>query len=624
MLLVLQFILVLTLPLSSSPSSFTLAFLLPNHIARPTSKFQNCKKTNSHNENTSQRPYLSPPSKMTSQSSASSNSSNNKFQFSIDRGGTFTDVHCILPSGSSIVSKLLSEDPDNYPDAPTEGIRRILSQHDTSTSYPKGQKVATHNIASIRMGTTVATNALLERRGEKTGLIITKGFRNLLEIGNQSRQDIFDLTCKKPGLLYDHVEEIDERVMLAEFVENDNVNANAEDSKGNTCLSIHAKNAPQSTGTTNEKILILTKPQKKQIHKILTKFQSKNIKSIAIVLAHSYTFTQHEEQIAEIAKSFNYFTNISQSHEIMAMVKMVSRGHTACAAAYLTPVIMRYLSSFKVGFDDDLMKNVRLSFMKSDGGLTPVDEFGGHQAILSGPAGGVIGYAKTSFRKHGKLITDDDEEEESNADDEKIMPVIGFDMGGTSTDVSRYDGSLELVFETTTAGVSIQAPQLDINTVAAGGGSRLFYRSGMFYVGPESAGAHPGPVCYRKNGYLAVTDANLVLGRILPNYFPTIFGPNEDQPLDLEGARNAFNALKQQEETLKDYSIEEIAYGFLKVANEAMCRPIRNLTQMKGYDITTHKLACFGGAGPQHACAIAKALGMKKVFVHRYGGILSA
>ena len=203
------------------------------------------------------------------------------------------------------------------------------------------------------------------------------------------------------------------------------------------------------------------------------------------------------------------------------------------------------------------------------------------------------------------------------------MPVIGFDMGGTSTDVSRYDGSLELVFETTTAGVSIQAPQLDINTVAAGGGSRLFLRNGMFFVGPESAGAHPGPVCYRKSGYLAVTDANLVLGRVLPQYFPPIFGPNEDQPLDLEGAQKAFAELRDTEEGQK-YTVEEIAYGFLQVANEAMCRPIRNLTQMKGFDITTHKLACFGGAGPQHACAMAKALGMSKVFVHRYGGVLSA
>jgi len=253
--------------------------------------------------------------------------------------------------------------------------------------------------------------------------------------------------------------------------------------------------------------------------------------------------------------------------------------------------------------------------MKSDGGLTPVDDFGGHQAILSGPAGGVVGYAKTSYRAKSKDNDDDP--------DREPQPVIGFDMGGTSTDVSRYDGHLDHVFETTTAGVSIQAPQLDIQTVAAGGGSRLFLRGGLFVVGPESAGAHPGPVCYRKGGYLTVTDANLVLGRVLPEHFPSIFGVNEDEPLDLGGARDAFLELCGREEA-RGRTVEELAYGFLRVANEAMCRPIRNLTQMRGYDIASHKMAVFGGAGPQHACAMAGALGMSTVFVHRYGGILSA
>ena len=579
---------------------------------------------------------------------------NSKFQFSIDRGGTFTDIHCILPSGREIVQKLLSEDPDNYPDAPTEGIRRILQEYDNNPnhSYERKQKVYTGNIQSIRMGTTVATNALLERKGERTGLIITKGFKDLLEIGNQSRENIFDLSCYKPSLLYDHVEEVDERVMLGEFVEksanvdesNINNQSSAEQEQPirdeNKCLSAGATSSPTDTGITNEQIIILRPPQHTQIQTILDQFKVKNIKSLAIVLTHSYTFDKHEHYIASIAKDMDWFTNISMSSQIMPMIKMVSRGHTACAAAYLTPKISTYLDSFKAGFDDALESNVRLSFMKSDGGLTPVDDFGGHQAILSGPAGGVIGYAKTAYRKGGTLLKDmsdnrkDDKHQDGDGmmkanenndekEDARMMPVIGFDMGGTSTDVSRYDGSLELVFETITAGVAIQAPQLDINTVAAGGGSRLFLRSGLFYVGPESAGAHPGPVCYRKNGHLAVTDANLVLGRVLPEYFPSIFGPNEDEPLDLEGARRAFDALRSEEE-YKEYSVEEIAYGFLKVANEAMCRPIRNLTQMKGYDITTHKLACFGGAGPQHACAMAKALGMSSVFVHRYGGVLSA
>jgi len=322
------------------------------------------------------------------------------------------------------------------------------------------------------------------------------------------------------------------------------------------------------------------------------------------------------------------------------MVKLVPRGHTACAAAYLTPKITEYLAGFTKGFDDGLMTNVRLDFMKSDGGLTPVNDFGGHQAILSGPAGGVVGYAKTSYRP----VLD----EEGNALN-KPMPIIGFDMGGTSTDVSRYDGTFEHVFETTTAGVSIQAPQLDIHTVAAGGGSRLFLQNGLFVVGPESSKAHPGPVCYRKNGYLSVTDANVVLGRVIPEHFPNIFGPNEDESLDLEGARAAFRSLSEDNEDVKG-TIEEIAFGFIQVANEAMCRPIRNLTQMvsvscfrfvavhqycvslrpshasrqRGFDITKHALACFGGAGPQHACAMARSLGITKVFVHRYGGILSA
>ena len=289
---------------------------------------------------------------------------------------------------------------------------------------------------------------------------------------------------------------------------------------------------------------------------------------------------------------------------IVVSLPYIYSAHTACAAAYLTPMITTYLSSFLKGFDDGLVTGrVPLTFIKSDGGLSPYNQFGGHEAILSGPAGGVVGYAKTT----------------------PSLPVIGFDMGGTSTDVSRYDGQYELVLETTTAGVSIQAPQLDIHTVAAGGGSRLFWQHGMLVVGPESAGAHPGPVCYRKNGHLAITDANLVLGRILPQEFPSIFGPNENEPLDVEGSRKAFAQLMQDHKDMdKSKTLEELAYGYLQVANEAMCRPIRNLTQMKGFDITTHTLACFGGAGPQHACAMAKALGMSRVFVHRYGGILSA
>mmetsp|Transcript_27108 Transcript_27108/g.59295 ORF Transcript_27108/g.59295 Transcript_27108/m.59295 type:complete len:1400 (+) Transcript_27108:291-4490(+) len=558
----------------------------------------------------------------TSENGGGNSSGDGKFHFSIDRGGTFTDVHCILPTGSQIVSKLLSEDPSNYADAPTEGIRRILDEHDPSRSYPRGEVVRTAVIGSIRMGTTVATNALLERKGERMGLLISAGFRDLLKIGNQSRQDIFDLTCEAPGLLYEKVAEIDERVMLAAFCDegkSEDEIATMEEMKegkdaGDDGAYPPASIGPRFAGVTGEKVVVLRKPNLDAVKKQLEEFVSAGIKSVAIVLAHAYTYDEHEKMVGSVAREMGTFTEVALSSEVMPMVKMVPRGHTACAAAYLTPKITTYLNSFRQGFDEGLA-SIRLDFMKSDGGLTPVDDFGGHQAIMSGPAGGVIGYAKTAFRPSP---TGDDD-----APAAPPAPVIGFDMGGTSTDVSRYDGSLEHVFETTTAGVAIQAPQLDIHTVAAGGGSRLFLRTGMFVVGPESAGAHPGPVCYRKNGYLAVTDANLVLGRVLPEYFPSIFGPNEDQPLDVEGARSAFAELTKKEEAA-GRSAEELAFGFLKVANEAMCRPIRNLTQMRGFDITTHTLAVFGGAGPQHACAMAKALGMSKVFVHRYGGVLSA
>jgi 5-oxoprolinase (ATP-hydrolysing) len=521
-----------------------------------------------------------------------------KFHFSIDRGGTFTDVYCILPTGESIVRKLLSEDPQHYDDAPTEGIRRILHEYDPSHDYNSPTSVssssslskfvvATHNIASIRMGTTVATNALLERDGARMALLITRGFGDLLEIGNQSRPNIFDLTCAKPSLLYETVVEIEERILLKQF-------AGSE-----------YNHLPSHVGITGEQILVLKEPNLQQIRSDLERLRDSGITSLAICLMHAYVYPEHEKIIGDLAMSMNCFTQISLSSRTMPMVKIVSRAHTTCAAAYLTPKITQYIDNFVRGFDENLTKHASLVFMKSDGGLAPVHDFSGHQAILSGPAAGVVGYAKTTPTQND-------------------APVIGFDMGGTSTDVSRYDGHhFEHVLETVTAGVAIQAPQLDIHTVAAGGGSRLFLKNGLFVVGPESARAHPGPVCYRKNGFLAVTDANVVLGRIVPDHFPKIFGPQEDQPLDLEGSRAAFAKLLDCPEAAGK-TIEELAYGFIQVANEAMCRPIRNLTQMKGYDITTHTLACFGGAGPQHACGIAKNLGMKRIYIHRYGGILSA
>ncbi|ETW09164.1 hypothetical protein H310_01596 [Aphanomyces invadans] len=509
---------------------------------------------------------------------------------SIDRGGTFTDVYAEMGTSDSDVQvkviKLLSEDPANYPDAPREGIRRILEEF-TGIPHPRNQPVDTSRLEYIRMGTTVATNALLERNGERTALVITKGFRDLLYIGNQSRPKIFDLEITSPDMLYEEVVEVNERVQLV---------------FGND------RQPSDIRGISGDYVRVIMPPNLDELRVQLSAVRAKGIKSVAVVLVHSYTFMQHEQLIGALAQELG-FSQISLSSDIMPMVKMVPRGFTSCADAYLTPVIKDYLHSFCSGFDANL-KDVKISFMQSDGGLTPMSSFFGNRAILSGPAGGVVGYARTT--RPPRLPAP--------------LPVIGFDMGGTSTDVSRYDGTFEHVFESVTANVPIRAPQLDIQTVAAGGGSRLFYKNQLFVVGPESVRAHPGPVCYRKNGHLSVTDANLVTGRIVPRYFPHIFGPNENEPLDVEGTRKAFKALTDEINASQNtsYSIEEIASGFLRVANEAMCRPIRNLTQMRGYDITTHVLACFGGAGPQHACSIAKALGMSKVYIQRYSGILSA
>lgn len=452
-----------------------------------------------------------------------------KFHFAIDRGGTFTDFYCRLPDGTEDISKLLSEDPANYQDAPTEGIRRVLQKYDDTTDYPRGKIVPTHRIGSIRMGTTVATNALLERDGAPMALLMTRGFLDVLQIGDQSRPDIFDLKCAKPSLLYKQVVEIEERIVLKEY----------------TPASYDVY--PTVTGITGEDVQILQEPDLNVVRQQLETLKEAGITALAVCLLHAFVYPEHERRIGELAKSMGCFPQISLSHEVMPMVKIVSRGHTSCAAAYLTPKITTYLASFQKGFDADLAK-VPLTFMKSDGGLAPVNGFGGHQAILSGPAGGVVGYAKTTPGDR---------------------PCIGFDMGGTSSDFSRYSGTWEHVFETVTAGVAIQAPQLDINTVAAGGGSRLFLELGLFRVGPESARAHPGPVCYRKNGYLAVTDANVVLGRVVPKYFPNIFGPNEDQPLDVDGARGAFEELTKRPEAA-GRTAAELAYGFWQVANEAM------------------------------------------------------
>ncbi|KAF8542503.1 Hydantoinase/oxoprolinase-domain-containing protein [Trichophaea hybrida] len=436
-------------------------------------------------------------------------------RIAIDRGGTFTD--CVGNPGSG----KLEDDV----------IIKLLSKF-TKKDIPRGQALDTSEIESA--------------------LITTKGFKDCLVIGNQSRPKIFDLAIHKPDVLYQTVLEIDERARIRDD---------------------------------------------------LQKLYEEGYRSIAVCFMHSYTYPNHEILVGNIARNIG-FTHISLSSELMPMIKLVPRATSATADAYLTPEIRRYIDGFSKGFSGGLGAE-----RWSDGGLVDVSKFSGLRAILSGPAGGVVGYALTSY------------------DPETKIPVIGFDMGGTSTDVSRYgSGRYEHVFETTTAGVTIQSPQLDINTVAAGGGSRLFWRNGLFVVGPESAGAHPGPACYRKGGPLTVTDANLFLGRLLPDFFPRIFGKNEDEGLDEEASKKLFEELTDQinKDLGKDMSAEEVAYGFIQIANETMTRPIRSLTEAKGYDTSQHRLATFGGAGGQHAVAIAESLGINQILVHKYSSVLSA
>lgn len=511
-----------------------------------------------------------------------------------------------------VIIKLLSEDPSNYEDAPLEGIRRLMSQF-LKKDIPRGEPLDTSKIESIRMGTTVATNALLERKGEKIAMVVTKGFKDCLEIGNQSRPKIFDLAIRKPDRLYEKVVEIDERVTLEDYAEDPERHYTKTEPRD-------SKNGDQDLvrGLSSEAVRILQRPKEETIRKQLQEVYDSGIKSIAVCLMHGYTFPDHEALVGKIARDIG-FNHVSLSHELMPMIKLVPRATSACADAYLTPAIKKYIAGFQKGFEGGLgtesvkhesgARGARCEFMQSDGGLVDVDKFSGLKAILSGPAGGVVGYALTSY------------------DPKTRTPVIGFDMGGTSTDVSRYgSGRYEHVFETTTAGVTIQSPQLDINTVAAGGGSRLFFRNGLFVVGPESAGAHPGPGCYRKGGPATVTDANLFLGRLLPDFFPKIFGKNEDEGLDVQASEKLLQELTEKinKEEGKNMSADEVAYGFLTVANETMTRPIRSLTEAKGHDTSKHRLATFGGAGGQHAVAIAESLGIRQILVHRYSSVLSA
>lgn len=510
--------------------------------------------------------------------------------------------------------KLLSVDPANYNDAPLEGIRRLLERF-TGKEIPRGTPLDTTQIESIRMGTTVATNALLERKGEDVAMVVTKGFKDCLEIGNQSRPNIFDLAIRKPDVLYKTVVEIDERVTLEDYAEDPE--RSSTDAKS---IMEADDDAELVRGMSGETIRILRRPEEATIRTQLQEVFDSGFKSVAVCLMHSYTYPKHEALVGKIARDIG-FEHVSLSSELMPMIKLVPRATSACADAYLTPAIRKYISGFEAGFEGGLgsesvkkeegQKGARCEFMQSDGGLVDVDGFSGLRAILSGPAGGVVGYALTSY------------------DPETKIPVIGFDMGGTSTDVSRYgSGRYDHVFETTTAGVTIQSPQLDINTVAAGGGSRLFFRNGLFVVGPESASAHPGPACYRKDGPLTITDANLFLGRLVPDFFPKIFGKNEDEGLDASASEGLFQELTEKINTensdREEMNADEVAYGFIKVANETMTRPIRSLTEARGHDTSKHRLATFGGAGGQHAVAIAEALGIGQILIHRYSSVLSA
>lgn len=512
-------------------------------------------------------------------------------KIAIDRGGTFTD--CVVSTGEEKrVLKLLSVDPQNYKDAPLEGIRLIMEQL-SGKKIPRGEPLDTSGIESIRMGTTVATNALLERKGERCALITTKGFKDCLVIGDQTRPKIFDLKIEKPSLLYETVVEVDERVTLEDFSEDPELHTT--EVNGGTLVK----------GQSGETVRVLKTPDEQEIESALNIIYASGIRSIGVALLHSYTYPQHEQLIGKIAKRVG-FTHISLSSELSPMIKLIPRANSSIADAYLTPEIKKYLQGFTSGlkFPDD----AKIEFMKSDGGLVDAKKFSGLSAILSGPAGGVVGYSATCY------------------DPKNGVGLIGFDMGGTSTDVSRYGGAYEHVFETTTAGVTIQSPQLDINTVAAGGGSRLFWTNGLFVVGPESASSHPGPSCYRKNGPLTVTDANLVLGRLVPEFFPKIFGPNENESLDEVVTRKNFEALTKQinEELGSKLTIDEVAYGFIKVANETMARPIRQLTEAKGHVVSDHRLVTFGGAGGQHGVAVAESLGIDTVIAHRFSSVLSA
>jgi 5-oxoprolinase (ATP-hydrolysing) len=476
-----------------------------------------------------------------------------KWDFWIDRGGTFTDVIGRRPDGTLVAHKLLSEH-SAYGDAAVQGIRDLLGLAPTAP-IPSGA------IGAVKMGTTVATNALLERKGERTLLLTTRGFRDALKIGYQARPKIFARQIVKPEVLFEEVLEVDERVRADGTIEQ----------------------APDLHG----------------MRAALTGALGRGIKAVGILFMHAYRYSAHEKRVAALARELG-FAQVSVSHEVSPLIKLVGRGDTTVVDAYLSPVLRRYVAQVAQELNDD---SVPLMFMMSSGGLTSADLFQGKDAILSGPAGGVVGMAETG-RQAG------------------FERLIGFDMGGTSTDVSHFDGDYERAFETEVAGVRMRSPMMLIHTVAAGGGSILHFDGARFRVGPDSAAANPGPKCYRRGGPLAVTDANVMVGKLLSDFFPKIFGPGQNLPLDYDAVREAFAQLAQK---LGDgRKPEQVADGFIKIAVGNMANAIKKISVQRGYDVTRYVLNCFGGAGGQHACLVADALGMTKVLIHPFSSLLSA
>ncbi len=483
-------------------------------------------------------------------------STDDRWQFWIDRGGTFTNIVARRPDGGLLTHKLLSDNPEHYPDAALQGIRELLG-------VPSDQPIPAERIAAVKMGTTVATNALLERKGDRVLLLITRGFGDALRIAYQNRPDLFALHIVLPELLYERAAEVTER------------------------YSAHGE--------------VLVPLDLDSARVPLEAAWRDGIRSVAIVFMHGYRYPDHEQQVAELARQIGY-TQISVSHTVSPLQKLVSRGDTTVVDAYLSPILRRYVDRVA-----GALGGARLLFMQSNGGLVDARFFQGKDSILSGPAGGIVGaVAVCAQAGYDRIIT--------------------FDMGGTSTDVAHYAGDYERAFETLVAGVRMRAPMMHIHTVAAGGGSLCRFDGTRLRVGPESAGANPGPACYRRGGPLAVTDCNVLLGRLQPAFFPQVFGPHQDQPLDRETVTAAFAALAQQIAAAghAPLSPEVIAAGFLKIAVENMANAIKKISTQRGYDVTGYTLCCFGGAGGQHACGVADALGMQRIFIHPLAGVLSA